>query len=383
MNMTKLIIFFLCVGLAACDVVVSTDKQAYEKDSVVISTIQNNSNATIFVNGCNDYLLKKRIINGEVVVDEKVCVHNIAQEILPGESSENTFVVSATGDYRVVYSAGTECQSGSELNSCALVEDYSSDFNVFSNCSQEESPVCGTQLQAITCVTQPCNPIEIKKTYGNECKALAAGSLNNTEGACGPVVCTMQYEPVCAIVNRPTFCITTPCPQNWYQTFGNSCSADGAPIVLNSECGALEDTPAYSISMVPLALARIARGDDIQLNKLSIRDHLLTMNVSYSGGCRAHEFNLIGDTALFIEGGSVSDQVILTHNANGDNCESYITEDISFDLNPLRETYLKTVGSDEKTGAVELQITVPASIPEFSKRPLILHTVDYAFDILK
>ncbi len=231
------------------------------------------------------------------------------------------------------------------------------------------------------------------------------------------IMCPAVYMPVCAIVTEPIVCVTSPCiPPKHYKTFANSCAAEaaGAEVVLYDECGRLEGQPVDSIAMVPFATTLFDRGDRITINETpTIKNHLLTVNVSYSGGCARHDFNLFGDTAFnrtpiitpieptpipfpdplnpndnasitFIEpikeGGAyikVSDSVMLFHNDNDDMCDAFITENIVFDLTPLRNAFQRTF--NRKHGEVELQITAPASIPEGSKAPLRMYSVIYIF----
>lgn len=49
---------------------------------------------------------------------------------------------------------------------------------------------------------------------------------NFTEcGDSRPEVCTLQYDPVCAVIDTGVRCVTEPCPSYEIQTMGNSCSA--------------------------------------------------------------------------------------------------------------------------------------------------------------
>ncbi|MDB5254019.1 MAG: hypothetical protein JWL80_85 [Parcubacteria group bacterium] len=60
-----------------------------------------------------------------------------------------------------------------------------------------------------------------------------------------PVICTQQYQPVCAL--KQVQCVTAPC-NPVYQTYGNSCqmSAGKATYVHDGECTGNEPAPGSS-----------------------------------------------------------------------------------------------------------------------------------------
>lgn len=78
--------------------------------------------------------------------------------------------------------------------------------------------------------------------------------------------------------------------------------------------------------------------DEFALNSATITDDILTVSVSYSGGCEAHQFTLIASDT-FLESFPVQLHVYIAHNANGDTCEAYPTEKYQFDLTPIKTMY--------------------------------------------
>ena len=76
---------------------------------------------------------------------------------------------------------------------------------------------------------------------------------------------------------------------------------------------------------------------------------MLTLNVSYSGGCKAHNFTLVVTSRVFRESNPAELQAIIAHNANGDTCEAYPTETYHFDLSPLKAHYQKIYQTQEGT----------------------------------
>ena len=91
--------------------------------------------------------------------------------------------------------------------------------------------------------------------------------------------------------------------------------------------------------------------DAYTINFANLQGDTLTVNVSYSGGCETHEVTLVADER-FLESSPVGLRISLAHNANGDTCEAWITEDYHFDLTPLKEVYQEAYRTE--TGAIYL-----------------------------
>ncbi|MDE0470100.1 MAG: hypothetical protein OYL97_23880 [Candidatus Poribacteria bacterium] len=78
--------------------------------------------------------------------------------------------------------------------------------------------------------------------------------------------------------------------------------------------------------------------DEYTLNSATITDDTLDISVSYSGGCEDHQFTLVvSDT--FLESFPVQLHASIAHNANGDTCEAYPTDNYRFDLTPIKTLY--------------------------------------------
>lgn len=122
-------------------------------------------------------------------------------------------------------------------------------------CPSLYDPVCGVDQTPIACLIAPC-PDGVYKTYANSCVAeltnadkygLQPGECEDKEGQ--PYnqgqACTLEYAPVCAISTEESPCTLSPCPNQYYQTYGNACAArtDAAQILTDSACDKdLEDT---------------------------------------------------------------------------------------------------------------------------------------------
>lgn len=123
-------------------------------------------------------------------------------------------------------------------------------------CTTQYDPVCSIEPIEVACFAEPC-PVGVYRTYSNQCNSDAAGAMFISQGECGdlegepyydPGVCTTEYDPVCAVETRNIVCITGPCPNEFYKTYGNACEAqvDRAPILFRGECGEeREDAPYW------------------------------------------------------------------------------------------------------------------------------------------
>ncbi len=85
--------------------------------------------------------------------------------------------------------------------------------------------------------------------------------------------------------------------------------------------------------------------DAAHISKAEIEGRYLKLTVSYSGGCKEHDFALFGWSG-FAKSDPPQADVFLSHNANSDLCEAYITEVIIFDLLPLQHAYQKIFSDD-------------------------------------
>ena len=78
--------------------------------------------------------------------------------------------------------------------------------------------------------------------------------------------------------------------------------------------------------------------DPYELIAASVAGDTLTATVAYGGGCEPHEFTLLVSDA-FMMSDPVRLRIAIAHNANRDPCEAWLTEDVSFDLTPIRDMY--------------------------------------------
>ena len=93
--------------------------------------------------------------------------------------------------------------------------------------------------------------------------------------------------------------------------------------------------------------------DEFALNSATITDDTLTVSVSYSGGCEAHQFTLVASD-MFLESFPVQLHAYIAHNANGDTCEAYPTESYQFDLTPIKTMYQEAY--HQEAGTIRLHL---------------------------
>ena len=102
----------------------------------------------------------------------------------------------------------------------------------------------------------------------------------------------------------------------------------------------------------------LGSGDDAP----SLEGDVLTLTVSYGGGCARHDFTLIADSR-FQESDPVQLNVHLAHDAHDDPCEAYPTNRYEFDLTPVRMLYREVYGQNE--GVILLRLMGPAPSARF------------------
>ena len=94
--------------------------------------------------------------------------------------------------------------------------------------------------------------------------------------------------------------------------------------------------------------------DAYALNSATITDDTLNISVSYSGGCEEHQFTLVASD-IFLESFPVQLSASIVHNANGDTCEAYPTENYRFDLTPIKTMYQEAYRQEAGTIILRLK----------------------------
>lgn len=102
-------------------------------------------------------------------------------------------------------------------------------------------------------------------------------------------------------------------------------------------------------------------GDALTLNSAEIQGGLLSLNLSYGGGCKAHSFDLVA-WGGWQESEPVRVEVLLAHDSQGDMCEALLTETLRFDLGALRRAYESTYGISAGGQTIVLRLEDSAAV---------------------
>ena len=129
------------------------------------------------------------------------------------------------------------------------------------------------------------------------------------------------------------------------------------------------ETPSIEKGKANIGIGAVAFGftpdawgtDAYTISAATVQDDILSVDVSYSGGCETHVFTLVAEQR-FLESLPVQLRVSLAHNANGDTCEALIIETLHFDLTPIKSAYQKGYQKDTGTIALRLKDAPPSDL---------------------
>ena len=110
-------------------------------------------------------------------------------------------------------------------------------------------------------------------------------------------------------------------------------------------------------------------GDLVQINDVSVSGDNLRISVSYSGGCKEHEFKLYAGQS-FMESEPVRSRLVLVHNAQNDMCQAWVTQTLNFDLGNLKRQYQKVYQGYGSGSLIKLQIYSTNSDSAYTPFPL-------------
>ncbi len=85
------------------------------------------------------------------------------------------------------------------------------------------------------------------------------------------------------------------------------------------------------------------QSDPVTVLNATINGNILSIEVSYSGGCQDHEFNLTGSIAI-MKSLPPKRAIKLMHNSNEETCRELITETLTYDIRKFAAT--ETSGSE-------------------------------------
>lgn len=79
---------------------------------------------------------------------------------------------------------------------------------------------------------------------------------------------------------------------------------------------------------------KIRNGEAYSINNVKRVGDFLQINLSYSGGCKIHDFEIIWDGIVYTDE-PCHMNLLLIHNANNDTCEALITKTVVVNLEEL------------------------------------------------
>tara|TARA_B100001758_G_scaffold245658_1_gene259096 strand:+ start:205 stop:648 length:444 start_codon:yes stop_codon:yes gene_type:complete len=86
-----------------------------------------------------------------------------------------------------------------------------------------------------------------------------------------------------------------------------------------------------------------SQSDKFDILDVKISGNIMTLKIGYAGGCKNHEFSIIGSQMISKSLPPIRN-IQLIHNSNDDSCESYVTQNLDIDISNL--AYKKVNGSD-------------------------------------
>ena len=78
-----------------------------------------------------------------------------------------------------------------------------------------------------------------------------------------------------------------------------------------------------------------ATGAAYTVDSISIKENILSVFVSYSGGCKEHAFELLSN-GMYAKSLPPQISVVLKHTNNGDNCRELVMKELKFDVSALK-----------------------------------------------
>ena len=76
-------------------------------------------------------------------------------------------------------------------------------------------------------------------------------------------------------------------------------------------------------------------GDPFEIVSLKVESGKLLLKVNYSGGCKAHDFSLVWNGECNSMNSEQSSSFAIIHNANGDLCKSWVTDNVVIDYHSI------------------------------------------------
>ncbi|MCB9759410.1 MAG: hypothetical protein H6739_06185 [Alphaproteobacteria bacterium] len=114
-------------------------------------------------------------------------------------------------------------------------------------------------------------------------------------------------------------------------------------------------TDDSNASVEPLPACHAADGRPLaDIGVPSISGDVLTVDVTYGGGCEVHTYTLCWPDQAFMESEPVQVHLEILHESPEDACDAIITETPSFDLTPLKESW--QAGYQQASGTIVIHL---------------------------
>ena len=131
----------------------------------------------------------------------------------------------------------------------------------------------------------------------------------------------------------------------------------------------LSENYQRSVQLINASQTGMINRDLLNITDVSLINDILNFTVGYSGGCKEHLIELFALKEI-AKSNPARVSVNLSHFANGDMCEAYVTRKMQFDLKPLKQFLKNSHGIND---GVILIISDP------SGRPIRNPGVEYKF----
>jgi len=112
---------------------------------------------------------------------------------------------------------------------------------------------------------------------------------------------------------------------------GNSKSAASSDEVAEEK---KEKTPSAKPAVLSQDIAKFKDSEPYSITDVNLQGNVLQLDISYSGGCEEHDFELVG-SAFIMKSDPPKRIIKLYHHKNEDNCREMIFKTLYFDISEL------------------------------------------------
>lgn len=118
------------------------------------------------------------------------------------------------------------------------------------------------------------------------------------------------------------------------------------------------DVSKRATQNIIITTGSIPKGDSFSVVNSKIVGKQLQIDVSYSGGCSQHDFNLYWNGA-YQESFPPQVRMKLVHDAKKDTCERLITETLAFDIQRLQPSIIRLTTSFGDVKSIDYSLQQP------------------------